>query len=429
MVLAAGKDNCDVRRTHARLGGSFGHPALVVLLVALVGLMLMAGCSGGRRGLGASQSWSGVAVQPGGESAFVGTRDGRIIEILLDRNVRSRTRPSLGAEFDANERRDESDGGRVAPAFYGTPTLARNRVYAASYQGFVYSLSAGADGAPLGDVGSFEIDGDNLTKGFTGSVVVADGAIVAAASESSQAGRLYVLSASQLDINARPSNVERCRYPNQGLEPVGPIWSTPVVVNGVAYFGDLNHFVHAVSLERCTLVWSAPAELGGAIVATPLVVGRTMYLGAFDRGFYAIDLSDGRVSKLFEANSWFWAGAASDGRYIYAPNLDGRLYAYDLDRLELAWTYDQEGGLERILSTPAIVGDNVVLASDSGILTLLDRQGQPLRRLGVAGDDVRAPLTLVDNMVFAHSLDEIITAYLVDNDDLDTEWELELPGF
>ena len=202
-----------------------------------------------------------------------------------------------------------------------------------------------------------------------------------------------------------------------------------MVVNGIAYFGDLNHFVHAVSLEDCGLVWEAPAELGGAIIATPLIVGTTMYLGSFDRSFYSIGLRSGSVSPLFEADSWFWAGAATDGRYIYAPNLDGRLYAYDVQRQERAWTYDQEGDRERILSTPVVVGDNVVLASDSGILTLLNRRGQQLRRLGVPGDDVRAPLTVAGNLVFAHSLDEIITAYLVENDDLDKEWELKLTGF
>ena len=419
-----------MRRSGARSGRLSRHQALVALLVLLSLAVVLGGCAG-RRGLGASQSWSGVAVQEGTDSAFVGTRDGRILEIVLTTDSSGRVRPALGEEFDANSRQDESEGSRVDPAFYGTPVISGGRIYAASYQGFVYSLraSGSAEGAPLGDVGSFEIDGDSLTKGITGSLVVADGAVVTAASESSKDGRLYVLEAAELDDNSRPLDVERCRYPDRDVDPVGPIWSTPAVHDGIAYFGDLFHFVHAVSLATCELVWDKPTELDGAIVATPLIVGDRMYLGSFDGSFYAIDLADGAVTELFSSENWFWAGAATDGNQIYVPNLDGLLYAYDIERGMVAWTYDQEGGREKIISMPVVVDDKIVMASDSGILTLLNSRGERLRRLGRPNDEVRAPLTVSGDTVIAHSVDEFITALKVERDDLDSDWEFQLTGF
>jgi outer membrane protein assembly factor BamB len=418
-----------VRLTGARSGRLFPVPALLLLATLLAaGLM---GCDGGRQGLGASQSWSGVAVQSDGAAGYVGSRDGRIIKVGIEADGGGDLTLRAQAEFDAasDNRFEESSGNRVESAFYGTPTLANGRVYAGSYQGFVYSLSE-----DLNDVGEFEIPGDDLlAKGITGSVVVVDGRVVVAASENAKTGRLYVLDAVMLDADKDDEDIlrEGCRYPEDGEESIGPIWSTPTVVDGIAYFGDLHHFIHAVSIWDCKLLWDAPAEVGGALVAPPVVAGGRLYIGSFDRSMYAVALTTGAVTKLFTADNWFWAGAVTDGQRVYAPNLDGRLYAYDISSGNLAWSYDQEGDRDPLLSSPAVIGDKIVLASDSGILTLLDTSGKRLDRLGTTGDSVRSSLTTFDDTVFARSLDEVIRPYRVKNGDLDSDpdWELKLEGF
>ena len=402
------------------------------VLLALASLVLLAACAG-RQGVGASESWSGVTIQPGTDAAFVGTRDGRVLELILRANSRGVIQPQVGETFDTSER-DEGDGSsRVSAAFYGTPAVADGRVYVGSYQGFVYSLRASdsSEGRALDDrdVGSFEIDGDNLAKGISGSVVVADGLLVVVATEDTNSGRLYVLDAEELDANARQDRIEQCRYPAEGDSGVGRSWTTPLVVDGVAYFGDLEHALHAVSISDCQPVWDEPAELGGAIVATPVAVGGRLYVGAFDRSLYSIDMASGAVADVMSGDSWFWATPASDGRLVYAPNLDGRLYAYDTLAGEKAWDYDQEGDLDPLLSSPAVVGSNVVLASDSGIFTLIDNDGRRLRRIGNAGDKVRGDLTVIDSTVYAHSLEELLTAYAVVDDDLESEWEFQIEGF
>ena len=416
-----------MRPTGARSGRLFPIPALL-LLVGLVAVVLL-GCAG-RQGLGASQSWSGVAVQSDGGTGYVGTRDGRIIEVEIEVDGRGGLRLQPRAEFDSgsDNRLEESRGNRVASAFYGTPTLADGRVYAGSYQGFVYSLSEDLD-----DIGEFEIEGELLAKGISGSVVVADGRVVVAASENAETGRLYVLDKAMLDADEDDEDILRagCRYPAGGAEAIGPIWSTPTVVDGIAYFGDLHHFIHAVTITDCKLIWDTPTKLGGALVAPPLVVGGRLYIGSFDRSLYGISLTSGAATKLFTADNWFWAGAGTDGQRVYAPNFDGRLYAYDIQRGELVWSYDQEGDRDRLLSSPIVIDDKIVLASDSGILTLLDATGRRLDRLGTTGDSVRAPLTVFGETVFARSLDEVITPYRVEGQDLDTDtdWELKLEGF
>ncbi len=403
------------------------------LLLALASLVLLAACAG-RQGVGASESWSGVAIQPGTDAAFVGTRDGRVLELILRANSRGVIQPQLGEVFDTADRDEGDDGSRVSAAFYGTPAVANGRVYVGSYQGFVYSLRASdsSQGRALDDrdVGSFEIDGDDLAKGISGSVVYDNGTLVVVATEDTNDGRLYILDAEALDANARQDRIERCRYPSDDDDPsVGRSWTTPLVIDRIAYFGDLEHALHAVSIDTCKSVWDQPAELGGAIVATPVAVGGRLYVGAFDRHLYSIDIASGAVAEVLTAGSWFWASPATDGRLVYAPNLDGRLYAYDTLAGQKAWDYDQEGDLDPLLAPPAVVGSNIVLASDSGIFTLVDNRGRRLRRIGNAGDKVRSDLTVFDSTVYAHSLDELLTAYVVVDDDLESEWEFQIEGF
>ena len=276
-----------------RPGSRFSRQLSMVVLLSLVAAVILAGCAG-QRNIGASESWSGIVAQPETETVFVATRDGRVIELLLIPTSRGGIQPREGHVFDAQEREEGGDKQRVGVAFYGTPTIADGRLFVGSYQGFVYSLNVSEDGDVLGDVGSFEIDGNKLAKGISGDVIYADGALVVAAAEDTHLGRLYVLEAEELSAG-RQNRIERCRYPLGEEVGVGRVWSSPLVVDGVAYFGDLDHFVHAVSIETCELVWSAPVELGASVVAAPVAIDGTLYVGAFDGIMYAIDMASGSL--------------------------------------------------------------------------------------------------------------------------------------
>lgn len=376
-----------------------GRAPALALLALVIAAALLAGCTQSRNA--ATQSWSGVAVA--GESAFVGNREGRLVQLSLDGGV-TQLAPYQAAQ---------PDQGQGFPAIYGAPVVSGGRVFAGTYNGIVFSL----DAETLGDPRTFEIDGNPLAKGIAGSVAVEGGAVAVAAAEDAGEGRLYVLEAANM--------IERCRYPARNDPPTGQLWTTPVVREGVAYFGDLSHEVHAVSLSDCRPVWDAPAKLGGAVVAPPVIVGGRLYLGAFDREFYAVDAATGATEILFEADGWFWGAAATDGARLYIPNMDGNVYAYDIAARRVAWTYP--GGEERnepVLAAPAVVGDSLVYASDSGLLSVLDaRSGNRLWDRRVR-NEIRAPITADGSFVYLHSLDETISAINLDTKQL--VWERSL---
>ncbi len=371
--------------------GRAGRAPALALLALVIAAALLAGCTQSRNA--ATQSWSGVAVA--GDSAFVGNREGRLVQLSLEGGV-TQLAPYQAAQ---------PDQGQGFPAIYGSPVVSGGRVFAGTYNGIVFSLDADT----LGEARTFEIDGNPLAKGIAGSVAVEGGAVAVAAAEDAGEGRLYVLEAANM--------VERCRYPARNEPPTGQLWTTPVVRDGIAYFGDLGHEVHAVSLSDCRPVWDAPAKLGGAVVAPPVIVNGRLYLGAFDREFYAVDAATGATERLFEAGGWFWGAAAADGSMLYVPNMDGNVYAYNAAARSLAWTYpgDDERN-EPVLSAPVIVDGSLVYASDSGLMTVLDaRSGNRLWDTRV-GNEVRAPVTADGSLVFFHSLDETISAF-----DLDTK--------
>ena len=68
------------------------------------------------------------------------------------------------------------------------------------------------------------------------------------------------------------------------------------------------------------------------------------------------------------------------------------------------------------------------MASDSGTVTLLSAGGTRLDSFVKPGDEVRAPLTVRDDIVYVHSLDEIVTALRVAGSGFVREWDFDVSG-
>ena len=324
----------------------------------------------------------------GGDTVYVGSMEGQLLALDAEAGVRVGAFP---------EPRDPEVFGTI----YGTPAIANDRVYVAGFNGNVYSLSK----ETLQPTGvAFQIEGASLSKAVAGGVVATDDRVVFAAAEGAQSGRLYVLDALSLR--------EVCRFPARGAAPIARVWSTPAISEGVVYFGDLAHQMHAVSLEDCTPHWPVPTDLGGGIGSAPLVLDGKVYVGAFNRKFYALDAATGDAEVLFEAGGWFWSGIITDGRRLFVPNMDGKLYAVDPASGAVAWDFDTQGA---ILSAPVVVDDQIVVGSDAETLYVLDTAlGNKLWEYPLGGQ-IRAPLMAKENVVYINT-----TAHTVDAIDVET---------
>ncbi len=338
-----------------------------LLLLAALPLLITA-CTG--RNLGASdRGWSPVVAAEG--TVYVGTIQGQVLALKDNGNS-----VSLQWVFPANE--EDSIGG-----VYNSPVVGPDLLYVAALNGTLFALDK-----RTGDVGWSVVvgDADEPASLVGGPVLSPDNTIVVVGSED---GNLYA-------YDARSGSLRR-GYPFEGAED--KIWSTPAIKDGVVYFGSHDKNVYAVDLRSGEEKWRW--ETGGAVVARPLLFKDLVIIGSFDKNLYALRAEDGTPVwggqsfpglQLFEgAGNWFWAGAVANNSSIFAPAMDGKIYAIDGNG-NLRW--EQQLG-SPIVSTPVLVPLGLIVATRDGEIKRLDVDNGVISGLPRLPSEVKAPLSAV----------------------------------
>ena len=341
-------------------------PAASLLLPLLLLLTLGLGsCIGGQF---SAKGWSGIALTP--DELIIGAPDGSMLAVRPN-GVRRWKFP-------------QGDSEEVAP-IYARPAVSEGRAYVGEYNGLIYAVNI-EDGSLLWKADT----GDSVV----GGPVVAGGKVVVGSSN----GKL-------LSYDAALGGAPLWEFP--ASREIGKIWTTPVIHDGVVYFGALDHKMYAVSLETGEAFWDQPFEAEGAITTTPLVADGRVYIGSFDKNFYALDASDGTELARLEGEGWFWGGAITDGEFIYVGNLDGNLYAWDGESVE-AEHYPTEGP---IVAPPIFVGDNwIAIGSDDRNVYVLEKGSLAEVWTLAVGSQVRAAMAVDGNVLYVTSIDNVLLA-------------------
>ena len=342
-------------------------PLLVVSLVLI-------GCAR----LPTPEGWSGGAVAEDvthrgdvyERVLYVGTREGDLRALVAE----DQTGPSAngGEELWSFPLRGDVEADLV---IYGTPVVARDTIFFASYHGFLYSLSL--DGEELWDtrVG----DGDHVV----GGVAVVDNLVLVGSND----GNVY---AYEYDFENQDGTLRWV------FDTGGEVWSTPAVHDGAAYFGSLDQHVYAVDVATGAEIWRFKTE--GGVVAGPAVADGKVLVGSFDSTFYAIDAATGREAWTFAgAGRWYWARAAVEGDTVYAPSLDGNLYAIGLQDGRRRWTLETEGP---IIGGPAVIGDRLAVPSKDGGVYLVSVADGAQEDQCDLDDHLRASLTVAGDSIY-----------------------------
>ncbi len=360
----------------------------VAALLAVAALLL--GAAGCTPNLGASTNgWGSVAAADG--VAYATTLNGQVYALndLGPGGVSTRWISTVGGE----------DGFEGA---YGPPTVGRY-LYVSGIDGFLYALNTPEDGAPAEAVWRRpQGEPEDMLPLVSSPGLDEARSIVAVGSED---GGLYAYNAlTGESLSWSPFRTE------------GEVWSTPVLRNGVAYFGSQDGKVYAVSLETGAVKWQF--ETGAAIVSSPLIHKDKLIVGSFDRQLYALGLSDGQLRWQFSSDSWWWATPAASGRTIFAPSMDGKVYALD-ENGTLLWEYDLGAP---IVSSPVLLERGLVVATVDGNLSVLRAtevshgEAQEIASLRVGNAEVKAPLWRLPDRVSA-GLPEPADSVYVGSDD------------
>jgi outer membrane protein assembly factor BamB len=104
-----------------------------------------------------------------------------------------------------------------------------------------------------------------------------------------------------------------------------------------------NHSLASLNVKNGFLNWSFN-DAEGAWIARPLIVDGTIYAPNTDGKLYALDL-DGSFLWAKHIGGALWGQPVSDGDFLYITSLDHHLYAFDLDKKDVAWSAELDGAI------------------------------------------------------------------------------------
>ena len=189
------------------------------------------------------------------------------------------------------------------------------------------------------------------------------------------------------------------------------IWSTPVIRDGVIYFGSHDKNIYAVFLDSGNIKWEFATD--GVVAARPLLFRDQLITGSFDQTLYSLNILDGSVRWKEQGTNWFWAGAVTDGTTIFAPSMDGNIYALDSGG-NLLWKHDVGSP---IVSIPVLTPEGLVVAGKNGALNVLDTTNRDigLQRViyspSLRDADILAPLHAAGSSIFVGANDSTVSRW------------------
>ncbi|WAU76089.1 outer membrane protein assembly factor BamB [Acinetobacter sp. TR3] len=172
---------------------------------------------------------------------------------------------------------------------------------------------------------------------------------------------------------------------------------TVVVASANAYVYALDVISGVPRFQRRVAVSDGRSDIQRLIdvVGDPVVAGQYLVTTSFQGQVTTTDLATQRVVWSEEASSTNSAEVSGDK--VFVSTADGKLKAYNLATGELLW--QNEELLNRQLSNPVMLGQNLVVGDLDGVIHLIDpNTGKLIGRAKTSGE-VRS-LRVIDNQLY-----------------------------
>jgi len=177
-----------------------------------------------------------------------------------------------------------------------------------------------------------------------------------------------------------------------------PIESSPVVRNGLDYFGAWNGRVYALDLKKRKLRWSYRS--GYKITSSAALAGQTLYIGDYGGRLLALTARRGKLRWARSVNGRIYGTPAVAAGRVFVPSSTGNsLTAFSTGGRYL-WRV-RTGGY--VYSSPAVWGGRVFFGSyDGRLYSVSAKNGRVLWRVG-AGGPVSGAAVVVAGVAYAGS--------------------------
>ena len=263
-----------------------------------------------------------------------------------------------------------------------SPAVVAGVVYVGSDDGYLYAID--------------ETAGELHWKFKTGSRIpsspaVAGGIVYFASYD----GNLYAVDAASGKLRWKFGDAGERRYSGthlHGMLPAGETMpdpfdvylSSPVVWNGMVYFGSGDGNIYSVNATSGTLQWKF--HTGNVVHASPAIALGKLYVGSWDSYFYALDATTGKEIWRFKTGEdpkihnqvGIQSSATIVDGVVYFGCRDSNLYALDAETGRRRWSFSSRGSW--VITSPVVEDGTVYFAtSDSALFHALDaKTGAPL---------------------------------------------------
>lgn len=211
--------------------------------------------------------------------------------------------------------------------YLSSPCVADGIVYFGSGDGNIYAL----DGKT----------GKRIWNYATGGIVHASPAIAEGVLYiGSYDGNMYALDVKKGTLKWKFKTVGDAWF------PVGEIQSSATIADGTVYFGCRDYNVYALDAKTGTGKWNYKVP-GTWVISTPVVANGMIYFGTSDgHMYYAMDAQTGDIKWKTPINLNVFSSAAAVGDSIYFGCFNGKLYRLDAKTGEIKATFQTEGSKE-----------------------------------------------------------------------------------
>jgi outer membrane protein assembly factor BamB len=260
------------------------------------------------------------------------------------------------------------------------------------------------------------------------------------------------------------TGTELWHYPEKS-SPSVMFYAAPVSENGNVVFGDLANKFHALSAENGSLKWEF-TDAKGWFLASAVAEEGLIVAPSLDRSVYALDEAgkllwkfSGKFGYLAqpliteeriiiasqehevialdkETGAEVWKTKTSGSmnssplfdpasKLLFAGGMGHEVIALDEASGETNWTFNNNGQMSAIWSSPILIGDNLIVADDKGVIYAIDPKNGNLNWTIITSEAMMAgPVALDDGFVVV-SIAGNVRAYSMDQA---PRWTLSLPN-
>jgi eukaryotic-like serine/threonine-protein kinase len=194
------------------------------------------------------------------------------------------------------------------------------------------------------------------------------------------------------------------------FKPVASLNSNPQTGDWAMFGRDPNHApviepVSALPQGQVTAIFS----VNGEICTSPVLAQGIIYFGSSDHRLYALDAATGSKLWEFKTGSWICSSPAVVKGTVYFGSNDGKLYALDARTGLKLWEFKTSYA---VISSPAVADDNVYFgANDFSIYALKAKTGRQVWKIDTENNVTSSPV-VINGILCVGSEDEYF--YIVD---------------